>query len=101
MSPELRAVTALLRCMERRDYAGAARMLPDKAVRDGLSDLIAASSLRVERQKAIERYTREAVALIAEALAESECDGTWSCVHCGAAEAARSSGWPSARTEAA
>ncbi len=78
----LLAVAALQRCLERRDYAGAARVITARPVLDGLRTLTGPA-----RQKALERDLRDVVALLVSALADSECTGEWSCLHCGAVEA--------------
>jgi hypothetical protein len=86
MTPELLAVSALLRSMERRDFAGASRLVMMRETLDGLA-AVAEPVLRAERwremvtawhaeqaardQRRLERDMRELVTVLARLLGES------------------------------
>ena len=82
MTPELLAVSALLRSMERRDFAGASRLVMMRETLDGLA-AVAGPVLRAERErelaaardarqrKRLEDDVRELVGVLAGLLGES------------------------------
>ena len=86
MTPELLAVSALLRSMERRDFAGASRLVMMRETLDGLAavaepvlraerwrEMVTAwhAEREAERRRVLERDVREIVTVLARLLGES------------------------------